>query len=164
MRFYNLAYENRRFKYDGHEYDLAHLQPLNVKVKVRQDTFVSVEITFSTHTFTEEFDETKHDISLKIEDHTNNDPQRYHDRAFNILRYKKSIELSKILSGINHKTPIYETKRGDFIVHGDDYYIFFSLYRKGNMARMHVRSAYPMRKEISGRKLTISKRLLDKGF
>ena len=162
MRFHNFLY-NKKFKHEGQVYDLSHLKPIVVNVKARAGV-VPVRITISTHVFTEAFDESRHEISLKIEDHTSESPNWYHDRAFNKFRYKKSLTLPRILKAISHRTTIRKADNGDFMVSDDNYYVFFRIYRKGNTARLHVKSAYIKTNGLSGKKSTIGKRLVEKGF
>ena len=163
MRFYNLSYQDRQFKNDGKKYDLSHLKPFFIDVKARKG-IISVKVVFSTHVFTEKFDETKHELSLRIEDHTDKNPKLFHNRAFNTLRHKRSKVLPNILNTINNRTTIQKTDTNDFIVSDNDYYIFFRIYKLGGKPVLHVKSAYPKKNKLSGAKSTIGKRLVELGF
>ena len=154
----------KNFKAKGIVYDLSHLQPFDIFIKLRASKTITMRIEFSTHTFTESYDSKIHSYGDIIQDKVATDSVFHHDRAFNEERYRLSLELSGILKSITHNSKAYTAGKGKFLVRKDNYYIFFNIYRHKGKAVLNVKSAYEKKNKLNGRSKRISDFLIDKGF
>lgn len=140
-------FPQKQFK--GTLYKFDHLESLQMKLPLNMEAtnVVDLHVTFGCHCFTEEFDAANHQA-----DH------RYtymgELRAFNILRYKCSLQLPQLILAMQKGT-IYNADESytyaahitlDAIAGPQTYSIFFSLqkdkYVKTPALRMFVKSAY----------------------
>ncbi len=159
----------RNFTLKGEVYDLSHLQPFAIDIKIRSCRTVAMRFEFSTHVFTE-----KHNSTIppdhNIYDKTAQQQTQHHMRTFHPERYMLSKTLPDILRSITGKTLAQTTPftKGGFLVqvksHNRHYHIFFNMYRRKNTAIFYVKSAYCKPHRLTGKTKQIKDFLIDKGF
>jgi hypothetical protein len=132
---------------EGSLLDLSHLEPFHLDCHVQNlDRTLRIDVKFSNHCFTEQFDDSAHDPALKIMDASR-------PRAFNRRRY----ELSSHLPGLVRSLPqsaVWQTPvERNFMyfmtltdASGHDYQMFFHLKKARSQVDLSlmVESAYPV--------------------
>lgn len=144
--------------------EVGHLIPFVFSVKLPQGDLAKVLVSFTSHCWTESFDEEMHAGKLIVLDHTRH-------RVFDAERYALSKSLPGVIAGVSdHKCFLTPEKRNYMTFDGRvrldggrDYRIFFSMKKsKGrwNGARhqlhMIVESAYPTSRLVVGTEVSFT--------
>jgi hypothetical protein len=143
-------------KFQGVLYTFEHLNPMTcmVELDAMGRSLVRLDIVYSTHCFTESFDELRHQSHHRYTIHGET-------RAFDLTRYQCSVQLPILMKRIA-RVKVYKAMQNNYtyVAHinregqTQPYSIFFKLKQdkasKTPLVRMYVQSAYT-------KSLTVSK-------
>lgn len=140
---------------NGVSYSVAHLHPTFVDYAIpaiaptsrkrgRAALNVKVRIVYSHHCFTQALEK----VAASNPDHYYNCTKRLNDpRVFCSVRWNESLALPTIISGIGN---CFFTRHHNFFVWRDptaaeldEYFVYFSVNRRGGFVEIEVESAYP---------------------